>query len=383
MYTRSRRSQWSLQLSLWADAVGGSARNLQRRREMGWRYREGAGQSTAVLYAAEQAERRRTMNRRKTQAITAAIVLGVTVPAWAVVNAVSTPSAHNGLAPVSDGTALGVDASGDQLAQMMSAAQRNAPALPDDGPSDSALARTLSAAHQFDLPTATQPPAVSQPAAPQRAGVPDDGSDAPGDSADAPDHDAAASAEAPADVVATPQEAGPVSDVAPPVRHSDRSEKHLRFNTHRHDAVPAQQNGASDLPTEPTATTAVADPADPAAGSGAAAAPQAPTTPSTPTGGTAARTPAKPTPVKPVATKPAPAKPTAADPAAPGAQRDPAAPGVRAEPCANTTGNIAEHGAVRERGAGETGGGASRGHGAAADGRATHGKTARSDPAAP
>src|SRR4051812_38942148 len=159
MYTRPRRARASLQLSLWADAVAGSARTLKRRREMGWKYRESAGQSTAAMYAAEQAERRRQRNRRKTQAITAAIVLGVTVPAWAVVNAVSTPSAHNGLATVSDGVPLaGANGTDDELGQLLDSA------APTDGRSDVAWARTVSAAHQFDLPWATDVSTAPAPA---------------------------------------------------------------------------------------------------------------------------------------------------------------------------------------------------------------------------
>lgn len=378
MYTRSRRSQWSLQLSLWADAVGGSARNLQRRREMGWRYRQGAGQSTAALYAADQAERRRTMNRRKTQAITAAIVLGVTVPAWAVVNAVSTPSAHNGLAPVSDGTAFGAaNASGDQLTQMLSSVAQNAPALTDDGPSDSAWARTMSAAHQFDLPSANDPSTVSQPAAPQRAVALDENADLP--DADSPD----ASAPAPQDVITAPDETATVPDtIAAPGQHATKSERHERFNTHRHGSAPAQEGVTPAAPVPAAPSSEKTDPSDPASpGSGWSTTPQSPAK-STPSTGAAVSTPDKPTPSKPVAAtpgKPAPADPAAPAPSGPLAA-DPAAPdaaGTKAGP-PDATGRIADRAS-----SGEAGGGATRGEGRAADGKGAHGKVAKADPSAP
>ncbi|HZE67032.1 MAG TPA: hypothetical protein VE081_10400 [Sporichthyaceae bacterium] len=365
MYTRSRRSQMSLQMSLWADAVSGSARNLQRRREMGWCYREGAGQSTAAVYAAEQAERRRTRNRRKTQAITAVIVLGVTVPAWAVVNAVSTPSAHNGLAPVSDGTSLGADtaadSSPDQFAQMLSSAKQNAPALPDSGPSDSAWASTMSAAHQFDLPMAADPTPVTQPAprvaARERTEV-------------APDENAAAPDDLPDDAIVAPDEAATVPDtVALPEQHHAKSEK--RFDTHKHEAYRGEAGEKPAAPAAPSRKSAGSDPAEP--GSGWSTSPQTPAKPSIPTTGTGSSTPAKPAP---------------ADPAAPGAGADPASPGAGADPASPSSGTVpADHntsGKVADSTpAGETGGGATKGEGKAADGKGEHGKVAKSDPSAP
>jgi hypothetical protein len=351
----------SLQMSLWADAVGGSARTLQRRREMGWRYREGAGQSTAAVYAAEQAERRRTRNRRKTQAITAVIVLGVTVPAWAVVNAVSTPSAHNGLAPVSDGTSLGADtaanSSPDQFAQMLSSAKQNAPALPDDGPSDSAWASTISAAHQFDLPMATDPTPVTQSAprvaAPERTEV-------------APDENAAA----PDDAIVAPDEAAAVPDsVALPEQHHAKSEK--RFDNHKHEAYRGEAGTTPAAPAAPSGKSAGSDPAEP--GSGWSTSPQTPAKPSTPTTGIGSSSPAKPAPADPAAPS------AGADPAAPSADGGPAAPSSGTVPTDhNTSGKVTD-----STPAGETGGGATKGEGKAADGKGEHGKVAKSDPSAP
>jgi hypothetical protein len=385
MYTRSRRARASLQLSLWADAVAGSARNLQRRREMGYRYREGAGQSSAALYAAEQAERRRRLNRRKTQAITAAIVVGVTVPAWAVVNAVSTPSAHNGLATVSDGTPLGAGPAGDdQLAQMFSEAGQSAARM-SDGRSDAAWARTISAAHQFDLPWATDSSAVPAQPAPsaltKRAALPAEPAAAPDDLPDsavvapdeidtvpshettdtAPDRDVTApdgDATAPEHAVTEPEHPADVpSSVGLPSRH-ESVDREGRVHERKHESR-STDTTKPGLPAAPAAPAAPGDSAtagDPADPTHNAADPTAgtPAKPSVPTTRTPDK-PAAPTSGSDSTTTPADStEPTVADPAAP-AVSEPATPS-------------------------ESGGGATMGK---ATGKHAHGHVARSDPAAP
>jgi hypothetical protein len=349
-------------MSLWAEAVAGSARNLQRRREMGWKYRETVGQSTAALYAAEQAERRRQRNRHKTQAITAVIVLGVTVPAWAVVNAVSTPSAHNGLATVSDGAPLAGPGPADgQLGRLLDTTQHAAPALTDDR-SDVAWAKTMSTAHQFDLPWATDQTTAPAPVAPvaKRAPVahdepapddlPDDAVITPGEAGTAPEQ----SAPAPEPAVAPPDHP---ATVTLPGHDRDSLDREGAARKHEHEHEQSRPVEATKpalpapaAPVAPADSATAGDPADPTRNATTTTVPQTPTRPAAPV---------------------TPAKPAAGDPAAPPAT----------SPRATTPASDSGGGATTPTS--DSGGGATRGEGKAADSKPAHGHVAKSDPAAP
>ncbi|HVE26394.1 MAG TPA: hypothetical protein VNC22_13365, partial [Sporichthya sp.] len=111
-----KASRLRSEFELWIQAVGGSLRQLQQRREMG---RLKSATADRARRAEEKAARTRAAGRRKTAVVLAGLLMLVTVPTWAVVSALTAPSAHNGDArnlgqdpgyvavrPASDGDAL-------------------------------------------------------------------------------------------------------------------------------------------------------------------------------------------------------------------------------------------------------------------------------------
>ena len=84
------------EISLWASAVAGTVREYSRRRELLARRSDEAIKVAAVEAAARAASKQNKAARRKTVTVIGALVLGSTVPAWALVVSLSAPSAHNG-----------------------------------------------------------------------------------------------------------------------------------------------------------------------------------------------------------------------------------------------------------------------------------------------
>jgi hypothetical protein len=113
------RSGLGAELSLWMQAVAGSARDLRRRRELrripaaaktvppAADPRVHAPLKTAKLTApltggADVISRGARAFTGRRIPVTVAVVIGVAVPAWAVVNAISAPSAHSPRLPGTD-----------------------------------------------------------------------------------------------------------------------------------------------------------------------------------------------------------------------------------------------------------------------------------------
>ncbi len=88
-----RTSRIRSEFELWLQAMGGTLRQFQQRREMG---RLNTAAAERKRRAEEKVAAYRAASRRKTALLLAGLLMIVTVPTWAVVSALTAPSAHNG-----------------------------------------------------------------------------------------------------------------------------------------------------------------------------------------------------------------------------------------------------------------------------------------------
>lgn len=84
------------ELSLWATAVAGTVREYRRRRELLARRSDEEIRAAARAEALRKSRQRTKVARRKTATMIGGIVLASTVPAWAIVSAITAPPVHNG-----------------------------------------------------------------------------------------------------------------------------------------------------------------------------------------------------------------------------------------------------------------------------------------------
>jgi hypothetical protein len=363
------------ELNLWAQAIAGSARSLKRRREMGYRrggsswaaaephYYEAHGmaapegavpatqiptQTTAATAyrVPKRAAGAAFLARRRTALTVVGIVAGASVPAFALVAALTAPSMHTGdLNNVTaDAPSMSVPVQGPKVAEQPAAATQSDADAAQQAAAEQATAQQQAAQQQAQQEAAQQ--AAAQKAAAQQAAA----EAARTSSAADPAAMAPAKTETKKHVVVK----APTRPVTAPSVHTEPSKpahsEHSHHSSHssHHSTAPSTPStssggttftgGAPASPTQPSTPTGPSvsqDPADPANNSNPADPASDPSnpdygadTPSQPS----ASTPAAPS--QPVSAPATPTQPAAGDPAAPAVSKPPVAKhtGDRFEP---------------------------------------------------
>jgi hypothetical protein len=367
------------ELNLWAQAIRGSARGLKRRREMGYKrgsswaaaephYYEARGmaapegtvpatqiptQTTAATAyrAPKRAVGAAFLARRRTALTVVGIVAGASVPAFALVAALTAPTMHTGdLNNVTaDAPSASVPVQGPQAVEQPAASTQGDSAAAQQAAQQAAEA--AAAQQQAAAQQAAADQAAAQQQAAQQASAQQAAAEAARSSAAADPAAKAPAAPAKHVVVKTP-----TRPVTAPSVHTEpsRPTKPANSDQHAHHSSRGEHSShhstASAAPSTSSGGTTITG--------GAPATPAQPSTPSQPTGPSVSQDPADPagnaTPADPAQdpsnpdygadtpSQPAPAPATpkqpVADPAAP-SQPDTVAPSVPKPPVAKHSGD--------------------------------------------
>jgi hypothetical protein len=373
------------ELNLWAQAIRGSARSLKRRREMGYRRSgsswaaaephyyeargmaapEGAVPSTqipiqttaATAYRApKRAAGAAFLARRRTALTVVGIVAGASVPAFALVAALTAPSMHTGdLNNVTaDAPSMSVPVQGPATVEQPAAATQADSAAVQQA--DEAAAQQQAVAQQAAQQGAAQQEAAQQEAAQQEAAQQEAAQQAAAQ--EAARTSSAADPAAKAKPVTTPKHVvvkAPTHQASRPSVHTEPSKPSKPAGSAQHThhssrgehsshhastpSAPSTSSGGTTItggaapaapsqPSAPTGPSVSQDPADPANNSNPATPTDPARDPSNPDYG--ADNPAQPapgaaTPSQPVSGPATPSRPAPADPAAPPVTKPPVA----------------------------------------------------------